>query len=185
MLWLCCCQSTATEIKLGLVTTIIPSAGSDPLAAYLAAVSTINADPVTYLGDASYTVVPYWMLPLSGADADTYKIGGMRSVMRMGSNNYTAIDGTTGFSAIKPLPENATNPNVDIILLGGGTLGSLSMAPVAEFLSKPCLGIIDNGDPLSNKVRNCKTRLSRSLALSLLRGTSSIPPPISLTHPPS
>jgi hypothetical protein len=124
--------------------------GSDPLAAYLTAVNTINADPATYLGNASFTVVPYWMLPLSSADV--WKVGGMRSVMRMGSENYTAIEGPDGFSAIKPLPENATNPNVDIILLGGNTLGSLSMAPVAEFLNKPCLGIVDTGDPLSDKV---------------------------------
>lgn len=178
VLWLCFHQSTATEIKLGLISTIVPSVGSDPLTAFLAAVHTINADPATYLGNDSFTVVPYWMVPLSATDV--YKVGGMRSVMRLGADNYTASEEPAGFSTIKPLPENATNPVVDIMIFAGNTPGSLAMAPVAEFLDKPCLGVIDTGDPLSDKVRDCKTggslSLSLSLTLSFMNGTCIIYP---------
>lgn len=68
---LCLAVASPTEIRLGFITVLTPFSGSDPLAGFLTAVAVMNSDPERYLS-GNFTVVPYWMAPISFAD--TYKV---------------------------------------------------------------------------------------------------------------
>lgn len=148
-----------TVIKVGFVTAINPVVGTDPVAAFLTAVSTINADPLTYLGRANVRVEPYWIAPLFVGDV--YRLGAMRSVMRLTASLYTPFNETTGLTRIAAMASNESDPIVDVVITGGGSAGSIAMAPIAEFNSKPTIGVVAAGDALSDKAS---------------------PPPIQCTH---
>lgn len=72
--------------------------------------------------------------------------------MQLGSPAYRRLDGPVGPTAIAPLPASAEAPDVHLLLMGGGTPGNQAMAPLAEVLRKPCLGVNAAGDSLSDKV---------------------------------
>ena len=141
-----------TVIKVGFVTSIGNSyIGTDTLAAFLTAASVMNADPLTYLGRANVRVEPYWMAPLF--PGDVLRLGAMRSVMRLTSSLYEPFNETTGPTRVAAIGSNESDPNVDVVITGGGNSGVLVMAPITEFNSKPAIGVVAAGDSLSDKAR--------------------------------
>jgi hypothetical protein len=155
-------QPQVHVLRVGFVTAFIANK-PDPLCSFLAAVSAINADPQYYLGNDSFYIEPYFMAPLLLGDVSW--LGGMRSVMRMGAIGYTSFNETDGPTRILPLPDDAPDPDVDVIIVGGVTAGAVAMAPIAEFLSKPTIGVLASGDDLSDKVGGARRTPSHTSML--------------------
>jgi hypothetical protein len=139
-------QPAFKVLRVGFVTVGRPP---EALAAFLSAVSAINNDPSYYLGDDTFRVEPYYMTPLF--PGDVFRLGAMRAVMRLGGQ-FNPFNETAGLTRVAPLQDGALDPDVDAIIVGGPSAGAIAMAPIAELLSKPTIGVVASGDDLSDKV---------------------------------
>lgn len=131
-------------IKIGYLSPDGRASQSSEAASFLTAVSVMNSDPLTYLGNASLSVEPHIVFSTT-TDLDS-QIGGLRAMEFM----------TAGMSTFRPhvvLGNIFLTPiDVDIVVLGGGTSYVTSVTPIAEFNGKPIIAFEAQGDVLSDKV---------------------------------
>ena len=133
-------------LRIGFVTFSRPP---EALAAYLSAVSAMNEDPGYYLGDESFRIESYFITPL--IHGDLLGLGAMRAAMLLGGH-YDPFNETVGLTRVAALPDGAPDPDVDVIIIGGPSVAAIAMAPIAELLSKPSIGVLASGDDMSDKV---------------------------------
>eukprot|EP00038_Savillea_parva_P028024 m.62773 g.62773 ORF g.62773 m.62773 type:complete len:1178 (+) comp8112_c0_seq1:261-3794(+) len=119
---------------------------SDELAGFLTAVRTMTADPIgCNISNMTFVIEPYVLVPPVSVNGDT-RVGSKRAMQEMtaDASSYHPVNGVYDSSA--------SAKDVDIVILGGGTIFAEAVTPVAEFNGKPIMSYSAQGDSLSDKV---------------------------------
>lgn len=163
-------STDSAVIRIGLLDMHRSPLGTEPLAAFLAAVKVINESPEQMIGSANFSarvvVEPY--VSTSIRLDDEYQVQGQRDVAKMAARRECFHGDSDGGGA----DLNASNESYPEDLLGGGegldvhafisggdTEVVARFAPIVEAAGKSIVGYAAQGDMLSDKVS-----LRRSLA---------------------